>query len=85
MNLFGQLARAKPQLLTKLKKQLDAASKTIESTGIRTRAMERKLRSVEELPTDRAQSILKLASGEEEDATSTPEEAIDTPSEPPAL
>lgn len=72
-------------VLTKLKKQLDAASKTIESTGIRTRAMERKLRSVEELPTDRAQSILKLASGEKEDATSTPEEAIDTPSEPPAL
>jgi len=72
-------------VLTKLKKQLDAASKTIESTGIRTRAMERKLRSVEELPTERAQSILRLASGEEEDARSTPDDEIDTPSEPPIL
>ena len=51
-------------VLTRLKKQLDTASKTIESTGVRTRAMERKLRSVEQLPADQALSVLQLADGD---------------------
>ena len=38
--------------LDKVKRHLDRASKTVEDTGVRTRAMERKLREVEELPSD---------------------------------
>jgi len=52
------------EVLTRLKKQLDTASKTIETTGVRTRAMERKLRSVEQLPTEQALSVLQLADGD---------------------
>ncbi|MGL1934978.1 MAG: DNA recombination protein RmuC [Fibrobacterales bacterium] len=37
-------------ILDKTQKKLDEASKTIESAGVRTRAIERKLRDVEELP-----------------------------------
>ncbi|GAB3309039.1 DNA recombination protein RmuC [Haliea atlantica] len=37
-------------VLAKVKKQLNTASKTIDQTSVRTRAMERKLRSVEQLP-----------------------------------
>ena len=36
--------------LDKLKKQLDSASRTVDQTGTRTRAMARKLRDVEQLP-----------------------------------
>ncbi len=46
--------------LAKVKKQIDTASNSIESTEIRTRAMERKLRSVEQLPDDEAADILSL-------------------------
>ena len=38
--------------LDKVKRHLDRASRTVEDTGVRTRAMERKLREVEELPAD---------------------------------
>ncbi len=47
-------------VLGKVKKQLDTASTTIEKTGVRTRAMARKLRTVEELPTQEAQDLLGL-------------------------
>jgi DNA anti-recombination protein RmuC len=36
----------------KVKRQLDAARRTIDHTGERTRAMERKVRAVEQLPDD---------------------------------
>lgn len=49
-------------VLTKVKKQLDTASNTIETTEVRTRAMERKLRDVEALPSDRASELLELDS-----------------------
>jgi len=39
-------------VLEKVKRQLETAGRTIEETGVRTRAMERKLRSAEELPAD---------------------------------
>lgn len=39
-------------VLDKLKRQLATASKTVDATGVRTRAMERTLREVEELPSD---------------------------------
>ena len=38
------------EVLDKVKKQLDTASRSIDQTGTRSRAIERKLRSVEELP-----------------------------------
>ncbi len=38
------------EVLAKVKKQLNTASRTIDQTEVRTRAMERKLRSVEQLP-----------------------------------
>ena len=47
-------------VLSKVKRQLNTASNTIEQTGMRTRAMERKLRSVEELPTEETAEILEL-------------------------
>ena len=49
-------------MLSKVKKQLDSASNTIESTGARTRAMERKLRDVEKLPMDESTRLLGLDS-----------------------
>lgn len=48
-------------VLQKVKRQLETAGRTIEETGVRTRAMERKLRSVEELPADTATAVLDLA------------------------
>jgi len=51
-------------VLQKVKRQLDTAGRTLEETGVRTRAMERKLRSVEELPTDAAIAVLDLAEGD---------------------
>ena len=52
-------------VLDKVKRQLGTAVKTIDETGVRTRVMARKLRSVEELPADRAQALLGIADGEE--------------------
>jgi len=48
-------------VLATLKRQLQAASNTIDRTGVRTRAMERRLRSVEELPADEASEVLGIA------------------------
>lgn len=47
-------------VLAKVKKQLQTAANTIDKTGVRTRAMERKLRAVEALPSDASQSLLEL-------------------------
>jgi DNA recombination protein RmuC len=47
-------------VLTKVKRQLNTASNTIEQTGVRTRTMERKLRAVEELPSEETSRILEL-------------------------
>lgn len=46
--------------LGKVQRQLQTATKTIEETGTRTRAMERKLRSVEQLGSAESATILKL-------------------------
>lgn len=46
--------------LDKVKRQLKAASNTIDQTEVRTRAMERKLRSVEQIPEAEASKILVL-------------------------
>ncbi len=56
------------EVLDKVKHQLDHASRTIEQTGVRSRAIERKLRSVEKLPEPEALEILALPTlGEEDD------------------
>jgi len=48
-------------VFAKVKKQLDSASETIDQeVGVRTRAMERKLREVEELPEAESAKLLKL-------------------------
>jgi DNA recombination protein RmuC len=47
-------------VLDRVKRQLRAASNSIEATGVRTRAMERKLRSVEELSEEDAGRLLAL-------------------------
>ncbi len=46
------------ETLQKVDKQLDAAKNTLEQTGVRSRAIERKLRFVEKLPEREAQSLL---------------------------
>ncbi|MBW2224805.1 MAG: DNA recombination protein RmuC [Deltaproteobacteria bacterium] len=50
-------------VLERVKRHLDLAGRTIDETGVRTRAMERKLRSVEEAPADASADMLDLASG----------------------
>ena len=48
------------EVLDKVKKQLETASGTIDATGTRTRAMERKLRDVEALPEEESKKLLQL-------------------------
>jgi DNA recombination protein RmuC len=48
------------EVLDKVKKQLNTASTTIDQTAVRTRAMERQLRKVEQLPADQAAVVLEL-------------------------
>ena len=50
-------------VMDKLKKQLETASNTVDETGVRTRAMERKLRTVEELPSEEVSVQLGLPDG----------------------
>jgi DNA recombination protein RmuC len=47
-------------VLGKVQKKLSEASKTIEDTGVRTRAMDRKLRDVEKMSGDSAAEMLGL-------------------------
>ena len=56
---FGKFAA----VLDKVKRQLETAGRTIDETGVRTRAMERRLRSVEALPAEVATEVLELAEG----------------------
>ena len=56
------------ETLGKVKKRLHEASEAIERTEVRTRAMERKLRGVEQLPGERAEEVLELGpEGDERD------------------
>ncbi|MBK9271361.1 MAG: DNA recombination protein RmuC [Saprospiraceae bacterium] len=58
---FGQFGT----ILEKTKKKLDEASNVIDSAGVRTRAIERKLRNVQELPGNETKLILDNYSDEE--------------------
>jgi len=57
---FGKFA----DVLDKVKQQLNTASNTIDKTGVRTRAMERKLRTVERMPEAEALDLLALSTPE---------------------
>jgi len=48
------------EVLAKVKRQLDTASRTIDQTSVRTRAMEKRLRAVEQLPEGEAELVLDL-------------------------
>ena len=48
------------EVLDRVKDQLEKASGTIDQTGVRTRAMEKKLREVEALPEEESSQLLKL-------------------------
>ena len=54
-------------ILDKVKRQLNTASRTIDETGVRTRKIERQLRAVEKLPEPEALEILALPPAGEED------------------
>lgn len=64
-NEFGKFG----DVLKMVRKKLDEASKHIDSTAVRTRAIERKLREVESLPGEQAQQLLGDALASEEEAT----------------
>ena len=64
-------------VLDKVKRQLNSASRTIEQTGVRSRAMERKLLSVEQMPDCEAARILELPALSEEIETEETEAAAD--------
>jgi DNA recombination protein RmuC len=52
------------EVLHKVKRQLETASNTIDLTEVRTRAMERKLKEVEQLPATEAEKLLGLGEAE---------------------
>lgn len=54
------------EVLDRVKRQLETAGRTIDDTGVRTRAMEKKLKAVEQLPGDQASSLLGLPAGDSE-------------------
>jgi DNA recombination protein RmuC len=55
-------------VLAKVKRQLETAGRTIDQAGTRTRAMERRLREVEQVPEAKAQEMLGLGAGLGDDA-----------------
>lgn len=55
------------EVLDKVRKQLETVSRTVESAGTRTRAIDRKLRGVEELPTADAALLLKMPASSDDD------------------
>ena len=63
-------------MLDKVKKQLDTAGRTLEQTSVRSRAMERKLRDVAEVPGGQSAPVLELAEIVADDA-GEPETAKD--------
>lgn len=67
---FGKFGK----VLDTARKQLATAAKTLDSTGARTRTMERRLREVEELPGDLASRMLKLGDGDGAVFAAIPEE-----------
>jgi DNA recombination protein RmuC len=67
---FGKFGGA----LDRLGKQLDTAKRTVDQTGVRTRAMERKLHSVESLPEEETNRLLELPAGADQAASDEEDE-----------
>jgi DNA recombination protein RmuC len=63
------------EVLSKVKRQLNTASNTIDQTGARTRAMERKLRSVEKLPPESTAKILELRNDDDQEVNEANDES----------
>ena len=55
------------EVLDKVKKQLETVAKTVDTVGTRSRAIERKLRGVEELPSTEAALLLPVPAGYDDD------------------
>ena len=53
-------------MLEKVRKQINTASKTLDQTAVRTRAMERTLRDVTQLPGQAVEEVLQLPAAENE-------------------
>ena len=53
-------------VLDRVKKQLETARSTLDQTDVRTRAMQRQLRDVEQLPADASEQLLGIAAPPEE-------------------
>jgi DNA recombination protein RmuC len=71
-NEFGKFAT----VLEKTRKQLDTVRNSIDTAGVRTRAIERKLRGVESLGSEESQDLLDLVPGLDDgdtDGTETPD------------
>ena len=64
-------------VLDKVKRQLNAASNTIDASSTRTRAMERKLRDVEQLPEKDSVALLGIENVTANDESETETEGID--------
>jgi DNA recombination protein RmuC len=67
-------------VLEKVKRHLNTASSSIEKTSVRTRAMERRLRDVEQLSYGEAEKVLELP-GPEEDSEEDGEDPAEDPEE----
>jgi DNA recombination protein RmuC len=59
------------EVIDTLRRQIEAAANTIDKTGTRTRAIERKLRSVQELPPEQAAMLLQPTESDAEERDST--------------
>jgi DNA recombination protein RmuC len=57
------------EVLSRVKKHLNTASKTLDQTDLRARAMERKLRNVEELPVEVCEEVLQFSNSVSDDET----------------
>jgi DNA recombination protein RmuC len=62
-------------VLDKVKKKLDEAGKHIDATGVRTRAIERRLRGVESLPDENAQTLMGPPAEDDDDVDENPEQS----------
>jgi DNA recombination protein RmuC len=61
-------------VLDKVKKKLDEAGKHIDATGVRTRAIERRLRGVESLPGEDARTLMDPTAEDDADVDENPEQ-----------
>ncbi len=64
------------EVLGRAKRQLDTVRNTLDDTDVRTRAMGRRLRSVEQLPEHSASMLLGLSGGIEDDELEEDEEEL---------